>query len=268
MNFAERFRVPTGRRVRLADCDSADTCGWTKDRAVKRLAENTAHLAELQNRLYAENRRALLVVLQGMDASGKDGTIRHVFGPLNPQGCRVTSFKTPTPPELAHDFLWRIHAAVPAHGEIAVFNRSHYEDVLIVRVRNLVPRRVWSRRHAHINAFERLLTDAGTTVIKFFLHISPEEQRARLRARLADPAKNWKFNPGDLAERELWPQYIAAYEDALSRCSTRWAPWYIIPADKKWFRNLAVSEIVRHHLEQLNPQYPPPPPDLDRYQIP
>lgn len=267
MNFIEQFCVPPGRRVRLADHDPADTCGWTKARAQRQISRNTERMVELQNRLYAENQRAVLVVLQGMDASGKDGTVRHVFGPLNPQGCRVTSFKTPTAPELARDFLWRIHAVVPARGEIAVFNRSHYEDVLIVRVRNLVPRRVWRRRYAHINAFERLLTDSGTVVIKFFLHISREEQQERLRARLADPAKNWKFNPSDLAERALWPDYIAAYEDALSRCSTRWAPWYIIPADKKWFRNLAVSAIVRHHLEQLNPQYPPPPPDLDRYTI-
>lgn len=267
MNFADRFRIPPATRVRLADYDPADVAGWSKARALKQLTSNTERLAELQHRLYAENQCAVLVVLQGMDASGKDGTIRHVFGPLNPQGCRVTSFKTPTAPELARDFLWRIHAAVPARGELAVFNRSHYEDVLIARVRQLVPRPVWSRRYAHINAFERLLTDSGTVVIKFFLHISQEEQRERLRARLADPSKSWKFNPSDLAERELWSAYVAAYEDALSRCTTRWAPWYIIPADKKWFRNLAVSAIVLHHFEQLNPRYPPPPSDLDRYRI-
>jgi PPK2 family polyphosphate:nucleotide phosphotransferase len=200
-----------------------------------------------------------------MDGSGKDGTIRNVMGAFNPQGCSVSSFKVPTPIELAHDYLWRVHQRVPGRGEIGVFNRSHYEDVLVVRVENLVPKAVWSRRYDQINAFEATLAASGTTIVKFFLHIDREEQRERFEARLADPAKSWKFRLGDLEVRKRWDDYMAAYEAALSRCSTEAAPWYVIPADKKWFRNLAVAEILADTMEALDPRYPEPevlPPDL------
>jgi len=199
-----------------------------------------------------------LLILQGMETSGKDGTISHVMSRVNPQGCRVTSFKQPTPIELSHDFLWRVHQAVPARGEIGIFNRSHYEEVLVVRVHGLVPKEVWSRRYDQINDFERILVDSGVTVLKFFLHISKKEQLERLQARLDDPTKLWKFNPGDLQERKLWKDYMAAYEDALSRCSTKDSPWFIIPANKKWVRNLAVSQILLETFERLNPQFPRP----------
>ena len=225
-------------------------------------------IAELQQRLYAEGKRALLIILQGMDTSGKDGTVRHVLSGVNPQGCRVTSFKAPTAEELAHDFLWRIHRAVPAKGEIGVFNRSQYEEVLIVRVHELAPADVWSTRYEQINGFEQTLTAAGVTILKFFLHISKAEQRDRLQARLEDKTKNWKFNPGDLAERKLWPDYQHAYEDALCRCSTKAAPWFIIPANKKWFRNLAVSSIIRETLEEMHPRFPKPLPGLDKIKVP
>ena len=258
MNFSKRFRVKPGQRVRLADFDPADTAGFHKDEVAERLEKNVAKLADWHQRLFAESRRALLILLQGMDTSGKDGTIAHVMTGFNPQGCRVTAFKAPSPAELSHDFLWRVHQAVPARGEIGIFNRSHYEDVLIVRVHNLTPKDVWSRRYEQINAFERILAGNDVTILKFFLHISKDEQLERLRSRLDDPAKLWKFNPGDLAERKLWSRYVAAYEDALSRCSTDDAPWFIIPANKKWMRNLAVSQILLETLVHLNPKFPRP----------
>jgi PPK2 family polyphosphate:nucleotide phosphotransferase len=258
MNFSKRFRVKPGARVRLANFDPDDTAGAHKHDVKKRLEENVAKLAQWHDRLYAENKRAVLLVLQGIDTSGKDGTIMHVMSGLNPQGCRVTSFKTPSALELSHDFLWRVHQAVPARGEIGIFNRSHYEDVLFVRVHKLVPASVWARRYDQINEFERLLAGSGVTVLKFFLHISKQEQLERLRARLDDPTKLWKFNPDDLKERKLWNQYMAAYEDALSRCSTEAAPWFIIPANKKWMRNLAVSQILLETFERLNPKFPRP----------
>jgi len=258
-NFSKRFLVEPGAKVKLARWDPEDTAGWRdKAAAEKALADNTARLAELQYRLYAEDKRALLVVLQAMDAAGKDGTVRHVFGGVNPQGCRVTSFKAPTPAELAHDFLWRIHKAVPGRGEIGVFNRSHYEDVLIVRVKKLVPKPVWQDRYEQINAFERALAHSGVTILKFFLHISADEQRERLEARLRDPRKNWKFNPADLDARKLWPEYMKAYEEALSRCSTAWAPWFVIPANKKWFCHVAVSQIIVETLESFDMHWPKP----------
>jgi PPK2 family polyphosphate:nucleotide phosphotransferase len=202
-----------------------------------------------------------------MDASGKDGTIRHVMSAFNPMGCPVASFKVPTAEELAHDFLWRVHPHAPARGEIAVFNRSHYEDVLVVRVHELVPKAVWQRRYDQINTFEETVASGGATVVKFFLHIDRDEQRQRLQARLDDPTKRWKFKTGDLAERKLWDGYMAAYEDALSRCSTATAPWYIVPANKNWFRNLAVAEIVGDVIEELDPQYPQPSQDLSAIRI-
>lgn len=227
-----------------------------KDRAEKEIQKNVERMAILQQRLYAENRRALLVVLQGMDTSGKDGTIRAAFSGLNQQGCHVTSFKKPSEDEADRDFLWRIHAAAPPKGDIGIFNRAHYEDVLIVRVHEMVPRAVWERRYAIINEFERYLSVTGTTVLKFYLHISRAEQRERLLARLDDPEKRWKFSKQDVAERARWDDYMAAYHDVLERCSTEHAPWHVIPSDRKWYRNWAVSEIVRAKLEEMDPKAP------------
>jgi PPK2 family polyphosphate:nucleotide phosphotransferase len=261
----EALRVEPGSKVDLATIDASDTHGHDKAGAGDELAAGHARLADLQDRLWAEGKHAVLVVLQGMDAAGKDGTIRHVMGAFNPQGCSVSAFKVPTPIELAHDYLWRVHQRVPARGEIGVFNRSHYEDVLIVRVESLVPKAVWSRRYGQINAFERTLADAGVIILKFFLHIDSAEQRERFEARLTDPTKSWKFRLADLEVRQRWDDYMTAYEEALSRCSTDVAPWYVIPANHKWFRNLAVAEILADTLQALDPRYPEPdslPPDL------
>jgi PPK2 family polyphosphate:nucleotide phosphotransferase len=253
---AERLQV-RGHTIRLADWNPSSTpqCNG-KDQANQRLAENLARIDELQYRLHAEARQSLLIVLQGMDTSGKDGLIRNVLTIFNPQGCKVWPFKVPTLEEAAHDFLWRIHRAAPAVGEVAVFNRSHYEDVLVVRVHKLVPRSVWSVRYRVINEFERHLRECGTRVLKFFLHISREEQRERLLARLEHPLKRWKFSDADLVERGRWRSYQRAYEDALARCSTAHAPWHVIPADRKWYRDFAVSQIVADTLEQMNPRIP------------
>jgi PPK2 family polyphosphate:nucleotide phosphotransferase len=245
-------------RVKLADHDPGATYGRRKGSAADELDTDRRRLKDLQERLWAEDRQRILVVLQGLDASGKGGTIEHVMGAFNPLGCTVHSFKVPTELELAHDYLWRVHARTPAAGEIAIFDRSHYEDVLAVRVLGLVPEERWRRRYDHINAFERLLTDEGTTILKFFLHISREEQRTRFQARVDDPEKRWKFRFGDLESRTRWADYVAAYEEALSRCSTPWAPWYVIPADRKWFRNLAVAQIVADTIEDLDPRFPEP----------
>jgi PPK2 family polyphosphate:nucleotide phosphotransferase len=256
-SLAEQFAVGPGTKVRLAQWDPDDTAGYKdKEAAQEALARNIERLAELEYLLYAENRRALLVVLQAMDGGGKDGTIRHVMTGLNPQSCRVTAFKVPSAVELAHDFLWRVHAAAPAKGEIGIFNRSHYEDVLVVRVRRLAPKSVWSGRYLAINEFERTLAESGTVILKFFLHISKREQAKRLRARLEDPTKNWKLDPADFEDRGRWDRYMQAYEAALSRCSTPHAPWFVIPANKKWFRNLAVSDIMVGALERLHMKLP------------
>lgn len=235
-----------------------DTAGAPGDRVATEAAtaEQIEELAALQDRLWGEARRSLLVVLQGIDASGKDGTIKHVFRGVNPQGVRVTSFKVPTPIEHAHDFLWRVHAAVPAAGEIGIFNRSHYEDVVVVRVHQLVPEATWRNRYEQITAFEHLLGHGGTTVVKFFLHISNEEQDRRLTERTSQPDKRWKLQPSDFLERTHWDDYQVAYEEALTRTSTEHAPWYVIPADHKWFRNWAVVEILLHHLRTMDPRYP------------
>lgn len=255
-------RVKPGSKVVLAELDPSSTPGLSgpkdaaKARSEAELAEDVAANAKLQELLYAENKTALLVVLQGMDTSGKDGTLRHVFSGFNPQGCRVTSFKKPSEAEADRDFLWRIHDAVPAKGEIGVFNRSHYEDVLIVRVHNYVPEKMWQKRYDMINEFEHYLSENHVRIVKFFLHIDANEQKERLQARLDDPEKRWKFNPGDLAERKFWNDYQRAYEDALSRCSTPWAPWYVIPANKKWYRNWAIARILRETLEDINPKPP------------
>jgi PPK2 family polyphosphate:nucleotide phosphotransferase len=262
MNLTKRLRVSPGSKVRLADWDADDTAGVKKEKAEELLERNVKRMGELEYRLYAEGRQSLLIVLQGMDAAGKDGTIRHVMTGLNPQSCRVTAFKVPSAEERSRDFLWRIHKAVPARGEIGIFNRSHYEDVLVVRVHNLAPKEIWSARYEQINHFEKFLTLNGTRVLKFFLHISKDEQRRRLVSRVDDPAKNWKITPADAAERRCWKDYHRAYEDALGHCSTKDAPWFIIPANKKWFRNLAVSQIIVEALEEMDPRLPKPPPDL------
>jgi PPK2 family polyphosphate:nucleotide phosphotransferase len=257
--IAEHLRLKPGRKVRLADHDPAGTPGArSKSAAQDPLAKNLEKLYALQYRLYAENRRSLLIVLQGMDASGKDGAIRHVMGGLNPQGCTVTPFKAPTSEELDHDFLWRIHRALPARGDFGIFNRSHYEDVLVVRVHNLVPPAVWKQRYAQINEFERMLSETGTTIVKFFLHISPEEQLRRFKQRLEDPTRQWKINPNDFEERKHWKEYVLAYEAALHGCNTEWAPWHVVPSDHKWYRNLAISQVLVETLEALNPQFPKP----------
>ena len=254
--------VARGSKVDLARFDPSDTHGHVKDGADEVLAEDLARLESLQERLWASAARAVLIVLQGIDTAGKGGTIRHVMSAFNPQGCSVVGFKVPTPEELSHDYLWRVHRQVPGRGSVAIFDRSHYEDVLVVRVHELVPAQVWRRRYDEINDYERLLAGSGTTVMKFFLHISKDEQRERLQARLADPAKRWKFRRGDLDERAHWDDYQSAYEDALSRCSTPDAPWYVIPADRKWFRNLAVASIVADTLDELDLRYPTPTEDL------
>jgi PPK2 family polyphosphate:nucleotide phosphotransferase len=261
----DALRVRPGIPVDLASVDPRATHGHERAVAEAETAELLTRLSELQDRFWAEARRSVLVVLQGIDAAGKDGTIRKVMEAFNPQGCVVSSFKVPTPEELARDFLWRVHRRVPGKGEIGIFNRSHYEDVLVVRVRSLAPREVWSARYDQIRDFERLLTETGTTVLKFFLYIDRDEQRDRLQARYDDPTKRWKFSMGDLEDRKLWDDYIAAYEDALSKTSTDDAPWYVIPANRKWFRNLAVASILADTIADLGPAYPPAPdlpPDL------
>lgn len=265
MNLRQRLLVPPAKRVRLTDRDPGDTIGLEKGSETDTmLAQNIARLDELQYLMYAEHRRALLVVLQGIDASGKDGTIRHVMGGLNPQGCRVSAFKVPVGEEVEHDFLWRVHRAVPARGDIAIFNRSHYEEVLVARVRKLVSKDVWSKRYDQINAFERMLVENGTIVVKFFLHISKAEQKRRFEERLDDPTKQWKLSPGDFEDRKYWDDYVEAYEDALSRCSTEGAPWYAVPADRKWVRNFAVSRILVETLEACDMKFPKPTVDVSR----
>jgi len=246
-----------GSRIRLADWNPSSTPGCKdKDEAAIRLEKNLVRIDELQYALYAEGRRSLLIVLQGMDTSGKDGVIRRVMTAFNASGTRVTSFKVPTADEAAHDFLWRIHHAAPAKGQVGIFNRSHYEDVLVVRVHELVPEKVWSRRYDEINEFERHLIVHGTTVLKFYLHISRAEQKKRLLARLEEPDKHWKFSEADLAERVHWKEYQRAYEDALRKCSPKRAPWYVIPADSKWYRDLAISEILAETLTEMKPEPP------------
>jgi PPK2 family polyphosphate:nucleotide phosphotransferase len=253
-------------RIRLTDEAAAPPPDApSKDEAQHEVSQLTKRLDQLQEALVAENRRALLVVLQGRDTAGKDGAIRKVFGPLNPQGVTVTGFKAPTAVELAHDYLWRVHQAVPPKGTIGIFNRSHYEDVLVVRVHQLVPESVWRPRYEQINLFERILTENGVTLLKFFLHISREEQRERLRARLDDPTKYWKFSPGDLGERDKWDAYTEAYEEALRRTSTADAPWWVVPADKKYFRDLLVAQVVTETLERMDPQYPGPPDGMEEF---
>jgi PPK2 family polyphosphate:nucleotide phosphotransferase len=267
--MAQSSLVSPGTRVNLADYDPGYTGDFRGKKAVEsELRRNIKRLQELQEVMWAEGKHALLIVLQAMDAAGKDGTIKHVMHGVNPQGCQVTSFKAPTPEELAHDYLWRIHKVTPRRGYIGIFNRSHYEDVLVVRVASLVPEEVWQARYDQINQFEKLLADTGTTILKFYLHISKEEQKKRIEARLHDPKKNWKFSMDDVRKRGDWDDYMKAYEDALSHCSTPWAPWHIIPANRKWYRNLVVCQTIVETLEKLDMHYPPPLPDADKIVIP
>ena len=256
----ERWRVQPGKPVKLADFDPSATPGAPGGKAetLATLPAFQVELAGLQERLWAEHRRSLLVVLQALDAGGKDGTIRHVFQGVNPQGTRVTSFRAPVGEETEHDFLWRVHRAAPRAGDIGIFNRSHYEDVLAARVLGLVPEKVWKARYGLINDFEQILHHGGTTIVKIYLHISKEEQRRRLQARLDDPDKRWKFRVADLEARRQWDEYQDAYEDVLANTSTDIAPWFIIPADRKWYRNWVISRILIKTLRQMDPQYPQP----------
>ncbi|SFP75879.1 polyphosphate:nucleotide phosphotransferase, PPK2 family [Geodermatophilus dictyosporus] len=259
-----RYRVEPGAGVRLADVDpdESEHFGRKKDAAAE-LAHHRDRIADLQARLYAENRRSLLLVLQAMDTGGKDGTIKHVFRGVNPQGCQVSSFKAPSAEESAHDFLWRYHQRVPSRGMIGIFNRSHYEDVLVVRVKGLVPEEVWRPRYDVINQFEQALSLSGVTVLKFYLHISRDEQKRRLESRLADPDKRWKFSANDLRERRYWDDYMAAFEEAIANTSTDVAPWYVVPADNKWYRNLVIARTIADTLEAMDPRYPAPEEGLD-----
>jgi len=265
--FAKPYCVSNGKKFRLNKIDPDDTAGLTseaKAQAKEALQMGISLLAELQDMLYAQDRWALLLIFQAMDAAGKDGAIKHVMSGVNPQGCEVYSFKAPSANELDHDYLWRTHLRIPERGRIGIFNRSYYEEVLIVRVHNLVPPAVWKKRYDQINDFERMLADSGTYIIKFFLSISKDEQKERFEERIADKTKNWKFNPEDLKEREYWDDYQRAFEDAIERCSTKEAPWYIIPANRKWYRNLAVSEIIRDRMEAMDLKYPKPTADLSK----
>ncbi len=256
--MTQPITIPHGTTVSLQEFDPGyRDPQYDKQSGKKQTARNAELLADLGYRLYAENRRSVLLVLQGMDTCGKDGTIRSIMRGLNPQSCTVTPFKKPSVEELDHDFLWRIHRAVPRRGDIGIFNRSHYEDVLVVRVHNLVPEAEWESRYELINSFEKLLCEGDMTIVKCFLHVSREEQRQRLQARLDHPHKRWKFSRADLDERKLWDKYQEAYEAVLNRCNSSYAPWHVIPADRKWYRNLLVSQILRETLEALEPQFPP-----------
>lgn len=263
----EKYCIKPGKKINLKDWDPEETSEFKgkKDDAEARLLELNQELATLQELLYAEHKHRVLVVLQAMDTGGKDGVISHVFEGVNPQGVRVAAFKVPTPEELDHDYLWRIHQQTPGKGEMVIFNRSQYEDVLVVRVHNLTPPEVWGARYEQINQFEHQLAQEGTTILKFYLHISPDEQKQRLLDRLNDPAKNWKFSPSDLKERELWNQYMQAYEDVLSKTSTDWAPWYLVPANKKWYRDLVIASVLNKTLRELNMHYPPAVENIEQY---
>ncbi|MGW8313579.1 MAG: polyphosphate kinase 2 family protein [Desulfuromonadales bacterium] len=264
MNYSKQFLVKQGSKV---DLDKVDA-GF-KDRheshehALPEIEACRDKLRSLQYLMYAEGRQSLLICLQGRDAAGKDGTINHVLGAMNPQGCMVTGFKVPSSEEAAHDFLWRYHKAAPKKGQVAIFNRSHYEDVLVVRVHNLVPKKVWSKRYEQIKAFERMLYENGTHILKFYLHIDPQEQMERFKQRIDDPNRHWKISDADYAERPFWDAYTKAFEEAIGRCSTSHAPWFIIPSNHKWFRNLAISRIVAETLESMKMKFPEPTVDID-----
>ena len=265
----ENYRVKPGQKIDLAKWDPNDKWFFKGKKKEARfvLTDLNLQLESLQELLYAEHKHKILIVLQAMDSGGKDGTIRHVFEGVNPQGVKVAGFKAPTKIELDHDYLWRVHKHTPGKGEIVIFNRSHYEDVLVVRVHSLVPPGIWKRRFDHINAFEKMLAEEGTTILKFYLHINLEEQKQRFLSRIETPHKQWKFSFGDLEERKLWPQYMKAFEDVLSKTSTEWAPWFIIPANRKWYRNLVISSIVIHTLKGLRMKYPKAEENLDKVVI-
>lgn len=261
----KRYLINPGAKIKLSEWDPNDKSEFKgeKEQALPEIEKLNHQLEELQEMLYAEHKHKVLIVLQAMDTGGKDGTIRHVFEGVNPQGTRVANFKEPTPEELDHDFLWRVHKQVPGKGELVIFNRSHYEDVLIVRVHQLVPSEVWKKHYDQINDFEAMLAETGTTILKFYLHIDKDEQKQRLQARLDNPNKHWKFRRGDLAERKLWDQYMQAYEDVLNKTSTEAAPWYIVPANHKWYRDLVISTVLVNTLESLHMKYPEPEENLE-----
>ena len=264
-----RYRVRPGHPIILADLDPNESNAYQgKKDAEQELERQRQRLQELQARLYAEQKQSLLIVLQAIDTGGKDGTIKHVFQGVNPQGCQVWSFKQPSVEELNHDFLWRYHQRTPGRGMIAIFNRSHYEDVLVTRVKQLVPEQIWRERYQLINEFEHMLALNHIMVLKFFLHISKDEQKRRLESRLAEPDKRWKFSVNDVKERLLWDDYQIAFQDAMNSCSTEYAPWYVVPANRKWYRNLVVARTIADTLEAMNPQYPAEPPGLDKIVIP
>ena len=264
-----RYRVEPGEKIRLADIDPNETEHYKKKKDVRdELKTQRLRIEELQARLYAENRQSLLIVLQAMDTGGKDGTIRGVFAGVNPQGCQVWSFKAPGTEELQHDFLWRYHRRTPPRGMITIFNRSHYEDVLITRVKQMITEDVWRHRYHMINEWEHMLTLNHTTIIKFYLYISKDEQKRRLESRLEDPNKHWKFSSNDIKERAFWDQYQLAFEDAINNCSTEYAPWYVVPANNKWYRNLVIARTIADTLEAMNPQYPAAEEGLDKIVIP
>ena len=263
------YRVRPGEPITLADIDPNTSEHYKKKKDVeKQLEKQRDRLINLQERLYAENQRSLLIVLQAMDTGGKDGTIKHVFQGINPQGCRVWSFKKPSDEELSHDFLWRYHLRTPQRGMISIFNRSHYEDVLIVRVKQMVPEKVWRERYHTINQFEQMLSFNNVHIIKFFLHISENEQKRRLESRLEDPDKQWKFSSNDLKERQFWDDYQKAYEEAINNCSAAYAPWYVVPANNKWYRNLVIARTIADTLEAMNPQFPAAEAGLEKIRIP
>jgi PPK2 family polyphosphate:nucleotide phosphotransferase len=261
----ERYLVKPGEKVKLSEWDPNDTGDFKggKQAGLVEIAKLNEKLEVLQELLFAEHKHKVLIVLQAMDTGGKDGVIRRVFDGVNPQGVRVAGFKVPTREELDHDYLWRVHKVTPGNGEMMIFNRSHYEDVLVVRVHNLVPPNVWKRRFDQINQFERLLAENGTTILKFYLHIDRDEQKERLQARLEEPDKRWKFSLGDLEERKLWPDYMQAYEDVLSKTSSEYAPWYIVPANRKWYRDLVISSVLVETLQSLKMKFPEPEDDLN-----
>jgi PPK2 family polyphosphate:nucleotide phosphotransferase len=264
MSDWEKYRVAPAAHVKLKDFDPNDDGHLQKSAAVQTTRKLQRRMDELQSALYAENRRSILICLQALDAGGKDGVIRHVVGSMSPQGCRVVSFKQPSPEELAHDFLWRVEQQTPKRGEVVIFNRSHYEDVLVARVHDLVPKQVWKKRYREINDFEKRLVDNGTHVLKFFLHISKDEQLKRFKRRLDDTGRQWKISADDYKEREYWGDYQSVYEDALSKCSTSYAPWFVIPSNHKWLRNYIITEILVAELEGLGIKPPKPNVDLDK----
>lgn len=262
MSFYDVFRVEAGKKFSLKSINPADTLDFDREKAEAKLAKNILAIDKLQDKLYAEGKKSVLLVIQAMDAAGKDSTIESITNGLNPQGVLVHSFKAPSAMEKSHDFLWRVHAQTPAAGHIALFNRSHYEDVLIVKVHEWASSKLIKKRYGHINHFEKMLTDHGTQVVKIMLHISPEYQLEQFKERLTDPKKHWKFNPADLEERKHWGAYMAAFEEALSRCSTDAAPWYVVPAEHKWFRTMVVSQILLDTLKRMKPRFPKPTYDL------